>query len=532
LQHLIAIDADTGRISYILIDYTDGIYDMSKSMKIIKEKPPMIELKSADLKKVKTETLVIPVCQDHEIHDDAIVAELARIAKNYKEFKGEKGDRLSLYNLPDVKAVRVMFMGLGKLEKVDTESLRAAAGKAVKEAVKKGLSNIMIAVPAAATIKIQIQSVLEAMMEGACLGNHLFDKYKKEKKQKPLKKIHLLVNADVFKTYRKLAARIETVCQGTLLAREWVSTPPNDKKPEQFANAIARLARKENLKVTVWGEKALQQKKFGAILAVGAGSRNKPRMVILEHHPKGTSDTIVLVGKGVTFDSGGINLKPSGSLEDMKMDMSGAAAVAATMISVARLKSNTSIVGIIPVVENMPSGEASRPGDIIDTYDGKTVEIGNTDAEGRLILIDAIAYGVKKYKPRILIDLATLTGACVVALGEKIAGLFSLDDKLAEDILSSGAETHERCWRMPLPDDYKELLKSEFADLNNMSSTRYGGAITAALFLSEFVGDTRWAHIDIAGPAYTKKETDYCGAGGTGFGVRLLCNLLSRISHG
>lgn len=489
----------------------------------------MINLTSVDLKKVKTETLVIPVCQDQQIHADATIAALVRIARKLKEFKGEKGDQLSLYNLPDVKTVRIIFMGLGKLEKIDMEVLRATAGKAVREAINKNLTNILIAVPAAAAIKMEIQSVLESMMEGACLGNHLFDKYKKEKKHKPLKNIHLLVSADVVKTYRKLSARIETVCQGTILAREWVSTPPNDKKPEQLTNSIARLARKENLKVTVWGEKELKQKNFGAILAVAAGSRNRPRMIILEHHSKGSSNTIVLVGKGVTFDSGGINLKPAGSLEDMKMDMSGAAAVAATLIAIARLKSKASVVGIMPIVENMPSGDASRPGDIITSYDGKTVEIGNTDAEGRLILIDAMAYGVKKYKPRILIDLATLTGACVVALGEKIAGLFSFDDKLAEAVLLAGAKTHERCWRMPLPDDYKELLKSEFADLNNMSSTRHGGAITAALFLSEFVGKTRWAHIDIAGPAYAKKETAYCGAGGTGFGVRLLCDLLEKL---
>jgi leucyl aminopeptidase len=213
----------------------------------------------------------------------------------------------------------------------------------------------------------------------------------------------------------------------------------------------------------------------------------------------------------------------------MKLDMSGAAAVAATLITVAKLKSKVKVIGVIPIVENMPSGSASRPGDIVKSYDGKTVEIGNTDAEGRLILIDAISYAVKKYKPQILIDIATLTGACVVALGEKIAGAFSFDDKLAEDIIFSGEKTHERCWRMPLPKDYKELLKSDFADLNNMSSTRYGGAITAALFLSEFVGDTRWAHIDIAGPAYAKKESAYCGAGGTGFGVRLLVDLLEKL---
>ena len=213
----------------------------------------------------------------------------------------------------------------------------------------------------------------------------------------------------------------------------------------------------------------------------------------------------------------------------MKMDMAGAAAVAASVITAARLNSNIKLIGIIPVVENMPSGSACRPGDVIKIYGGKTVEIGNTDAEGRLILIDAISYALKKYKPDTLIDMATLTGACLVALGEKIAGIFSSDDKLAEKIVLSGTKTYERCWHMPMPDDYKVLLKSNLADIHNMSSSPYGGAITAALFLSEFTGDTRWAHIDIAGPAYIKKETAYCETGGTGFGVRLLHNLLSTL---
>jgi leucyl aminopeptidase len=213
----------------------------------------------------------------------------------------------------------------------------------------------------------------------------------------------------------------------------------------------------------------------------------------------------------------------------MKSDMSGAAAVAATLMAAAKLKTKTNIIGAIPIVENMPSGKATRPGDIIRSYAGKTIEIGNTDAEGRLILIDAISYVIKRYKPQLLIDLATLTGACVVALGDKIAGVFSNDDDLAAGIITSGEKTHERCWRMPLPEDYKELLKSDFADMNNISSTRTGGAITAALFLSEFAADTRWAHIDIAGPAYLKKESAYCGPGGTGFGVRLLSEILERV---
>jgi leucyl aminopeptidase len=238
---------------------------------------------------------------------------------------------------------------------------------------------------------------------------------------------------------------------------------------------------------------------------------------------------VVLVGKGVTFDSGGINLKTPSGLEDMKMDMAGAAAVAAVLIALARLKVGSRIIGVIPVVENMVSGDASRPGDIIKTFSGKTVEITNTDAEGRLILIDAMGYAVKHYKPGLMIDLATLTGACVVALGDKIAGVFSPDTALAQAIVSAGEITHERCWTMPMPDDYREMMKSDMADLKNAASNRYGGAITAALFLADFAEGVRWAHIDIAGPAYSKKDSPYCPAGGTGFGVRLMLETLHRL---
>lgn len=489
----------------------------------------MLQLKSVDLKKAKTETLIIPVCEDKTIHDNPTISLLIKKAKQLKEFTGKKDDEVVFYDLSGIKAKRVMLLGLGKLEKIDPEALRAFAGKAVKKCIKINLPEVLLAVPCGKNIKIDIASLIEAIMEGAFLGNHVFDKYKKEKTLKPLKRIDLLVNAGMVKKYGVLTARVSTVCAGTILAREWVSTPSNDKKPEQFTRSIATLAGKEKLKVSVLNEKELKQKKFGAMLAVGAGSQSKPRLVVLEYSPKDAKKTIALVGKGVTFDSGGINLKPTGSLEDMKIDMSGAAAVAATLITIAKLKSKVKVVGVIPIVENMPSGSAFRPGDVLKSYDGKTVEIGNTDAEGRLILIDALSFCIKKYKPHTIIDIATLTGACVIALGEKIAGVFSCDDELAKTIELSGRKTHERCWRLPMPDDYKELLKSDLADIKNTSSSRWGGAIAAALFLSKFVGDAKWAHIDIAGPASIKKEHEYCGAGGTGFGVRLFCDLLDKL---
>ena len=489
----------------------------------------MLEIKAVNLKRVNVDTLVVPVCEDREIHTDMTLKSLIDAAKAFEEFSGKKGETFTLFRPAETQINRVVFFGLGKADDVTGETFRAYAGKAVKFCINAGLSAMTIATPSAAELKIDAETLFRTLMEGAFLGNHIFDRYKQEKDKVSLNTVVLMATAAQKKAYSGLARRVAVVCGASIMAREWVTTPSNDKRPEAFAEMIQNAAKSTGLKVRVMDDRWLEKQQFGAMLAVGQGSSAKPRLVTVEYAPKDAKKTVVFVGKGVTFDSGGINLKPSGSIETMKMDMSGAAAVAGTMLAVARLKPDIKVVGVMPLVENMPSGAAIRPGDIIRSYAGKTIEIGNTDAEGRLILIDAMAWAIKQYKPDTLIDLATLTGACVVALGEKIAGVFSKDPELAATIVSCGEKTHERCWTLPLPEDYKELLKNDFADLNNVSSGRWGGAITAALFLSEFVGDTRWAHIDIAGPAWTKKASDYYGAGGTGFGVRLLCDLLERM---
>ena len=489
----------------------------------------MLNLKTIDLKKEKIDTLIVAVCEDQKIHDDPSINAMIDQALKLKEFKAQKKDEVTLYDLKGFKIKRISFVGLGKHKKIEPEVLRTFCGAAVKKCIKTGLESIWIAVPAAEKLKMEPATAVEAMMEGACLGNHLFDKYKKEKKKKPLKQINFLVPADALSKLKRIPKKIGSICAGTILAREWISTPSNEKTPENFTRAIVSRARKHSLKILVLREKDLKQHKFGALLAVAAGSKSKPSLVVLEHRPAKAKKTLALIGKGVTFDSGGLNIKTGGSMAGMKADMSGAAAVAATLLTLAQLNTKVHVVGAIPIVENMPSGTATRPGDIVRSYSGKTIEIGNTDAEGRLILIDAMSYVVKKYKPQMMIDLATLTGACRVALGVKIAGVFSRDDELTQAIIASGNKTHERCWPMPMPEDYKELLKSDFADINNISNTRWGGAITAALFLSEFSGDARWAHIDIAGPATIEKEEAYCGPGGTGFGVRLLCDLIEQL---
>ncbi|MCU0539567.1 MAG: leucyl aminopeptidase [Desulfobacterales bacterium] len=490
----------------------------------------MLRLATVDLKRDAVKTLFVPVCEDKAIHSDPVVCGLVEKAMTIEAFRGKKDQELVLHNLSDPPIENAIFRGLGKAGQVSADSLRQASGRAAKRCIKMGVPRLWSAVPEAGALGIDPAVLLAALMEGILLGNHIFDRYKKEKENKPLARADFMVPADGARRFAALPPRIEAACRGAILAREWVNTPSNEKTPEAFAREVAAAAKKSGLTARVMVEAELRRRNFGALLAVSAGSRHRPALVVLEHKPRRGKETVVLVGKGVTFDSGGINIKTGPSIADMKSDMAGAAAVAAVLLSAAALKLDRRIVGVIPLVENMVSGDATRPGDIVTSFSGKTVEIGNTDAEGRLILADALAWALKTYAPQVAIDVATLTGACVVALGEEIAGLFTADEALKEEILAASARTHERCWPLPLPEDYKELLKSSFADINNMPSAREGGAISAALFLSEFTAGTRWAHIDIAGPAYHKKESAICGPGGTGFGVRLLLDWLLHIS--
>jgi leucyl aminopeptidase len=383
-----------------------------------------------------------------------------------------------------------------------------------------------VAVPDPTASGLPAAALVTALAEGALLANHRFDRFKREKDTRPLTRIDLVAARTTARAAAGVTAPVETACRAALAARDWVNLPSNEKPPETLARMFAAEGRRAGLKVRVWREAELRRRGFGALLAVAAGSRNRPALVVLEHAARSARGTVALVGKGVTFDSGGINLKTGPSLAEMKCDMAGAAAVAAVTAAAARLRLERRVIGVIPLVENMLSGSAARPGDIVRTFSGRTVEIGNTDAEGRLILADALAYVIDAFAPEAVIDVATLTGACVVALGDKIAGLFANNAALQEAIAAAGRRTNERCWPMPLPDDYKDLLKSDTADLGNVPPSRSGGAIAAALFLSEFVGSTPWAHIDIAGPAFQKKEDGYTPAGGTGFGVRLLLDWL------
>jgi leucyl aminopeptidase len=491
----------------------------------------MLELKTIDARKQRVDTLAVPVCKDGELHTKKAVQALATTALELPEFSAEADQSVLLYDPPGVTCKRVLVYGLGELAKVDGERLRSFAGGCVKHQMEKELTELTLATPVASALALDKGEIFGALMEGALLANHRFDAYRADNGKKILKKIQLDASPRDVERFQTLARRTEIICNAVHQAREWVSMPANDKRPEQLAEQMTQAARKVKLKVQVIKETVLAQKKFGALLAVGQGSTSPPRLVVLSYNPPKAAQTIALVGKGVTFDTGGTNLKPTSSLGDMKTDMAGAAAVAATLVAVAQLKPRTRVIGLMPLAENMLSGNAVRPGDIVTTYSGKTVEIGNTDAEGRLILADAMAFAIETFKPDAVIDMATLTGACLVALGEKLAGLFTPYRELEEALLAASRHTFERCWPLPMPEDYKELLNSDLADTSNMGSTRWGGAITAALFLQQFVGETPWAHIDIAGPASSKKGNAYCGPGGTGFGVRLLTDFILSLNR-
>ncbi len=367
----------------------------------------------------------------------------------------------------------------------------------------------------------------QTFIEGILLGNYSFDKYKADKK-KPVN-LAVFFYADNQKVLNQAITAGINVMEGVNFTKELQNEPGSMLTPDVLAKRIKKTLPEFGVKVTVFNEKEIKKRKMGGLLAVGSGSVNTPRFIIMEYNAAIKNKkirTVALVGKGVTFDSGGISIKPASNMGEMKADMSGAAVVAGTVLAAAKAKLPVNIVGIIPSAENMPSGSSMRPGDIVITASGKSIEVDNTDAEGRMILSDALNYA-SKLKPDVIIDLATLTGACVVALGEFVAGLFTKDDKLAEELYNKGLKTYDRLWRLPMWDDYNELIVSDVADVKNVGG-RWGGAITAAKFLEKFVDPKiSWAHLDIAGPAMANSHNNYTKKYMTGFGVRLLFDFLA-----
>ncbi|RPI73894.1 MAG: leucyl aminopeptidase [Ignavibacteriales bacterium] len=365
----------------------------------------------------------------------------------------------------------------------------------------------------------------QTFIEGIYYGNYSFDSYKSEKKD--LKDLEISFYADNSKKLKNALKNAETVMQGVNFARDLENEPALKLTPDSFAQKLKSDIGKLGVKVKVFDEKEIIKRKMGGLLAVGMGSQNPPRFIVMEY--KGSSRSkkkkISLVGKGVTFDTGGISIKPAQNMGWMKADMSGAAVVAGTILAAAKANLPLDIIGVIPAAENMLSGNAMRPGDIVKSASGKTIEIDNTDAEGRIILADALHYASKE-KPDIIVDLATLTGACVVALGEFVAGLFTKDQKLSDTLFNAGLKTYDRVWPLPMWDDFHKQNKSDVADVKNLGG-RWGGAITAAKFLENFV-DSKipWVHLDIAGPSILNDSSNYSKKYMTGFGVRLLFEFL------
>lgn len=445
-----------------------------------------------------------------------------------RETKGKIGIMSVVNTLGIISPKKILIAGIGPKNKLTSDVLRNVSGKIAQKIRSMGALEFSIIVPTGFPLDSNV--ALSAIVEGVLLSMYSFDTYKIEKSEKSPNLSIIVSNS---KIAQKIISKAEIVSQGVIYTRSIANLPPNDCTPTRLASFANAIATKNRLKCKVFSKTELKKKGFGGISAVGQGSKNEPKLIILEYFKGKLKDKpIVLVGKAVTFDTGGISLKPGDKMDEMKFDKCGGCTVLGIMKAVSELKLPINLVGIIPSVENMPGGESYRPGDIVRLYSGKTAEILNTDAEGRLILADSLSYGIKHYSPKSVIDFATLTGACIVALGNNVAALVSNNQQLSEKIKKSSRNSSEEIWQLPINDDYMDMIKSSVADMKNIGMGRAAGTITAAAFLANAVDDIPWAHIDIAGTAWTQdatKKKSYNSKGATGFGVRLILDYLSKL---
>jgi leucyl aminopeptidase len=434
-------------------------------------------------------------------------------------FKGQKGKTVLLF-APIEGLTRLLVVGLGKRAELTTLTVEEAGG----------------AIAAALSQEVQATILAEGLAPseaahlglGAVLRAYRFDLYRtKEKPEDKPKLTGITVQAEDYAKARAAFVPLKAVAEGIYLARDLVTEPPNVLTPTEMAERCRALS-KLGVKVEIMGPKELEKLGFGALLGVSQGSVQEPRMVVMQWNGAGgrkPRKPLVFVGKGVTFDTGGISIKPASGMEDMKWDMAGAGAVVGLMAALAGRKAKADVVGLVGLVENMPSGTAQRPGDVVTSYSGQTIEVLNTDAEGRLVLADVLWYAQEKFDPAFMVNLATLTGAIIVALGQEHGGMFSNDEDLAQKLTSAGIATGEKLWRMPLGEAYDKAIKSDIADMKNIGG-RHGSAIIAAQFIQRFVNSKPWAHLDIAGMAWSSKDTACVPKGATAYGVRLLDRLV------
>ncbi len=492
--------------------------------------PLTFTIGSSPAGQVRADLLAVPVGAGRELGpgadavDAALDGELGAFMAE-ADFDGKPGQTLAVPTRGRLRADAAMLVGVGAFADVTTDGIRRAAAAVARRATKAA-SVATTLVDLADAAGLERPDAAQALAEGFALGSYQFLKYKGERRREQAREGDRRRPGERARS-RPRSRRGATIAGAVVWARDMVNEPSGAKSPAAFADATKKLLRGKGVTVKVMTEAEMKAEGLGGVIGVGQGSGNPPRLVKATYSPTGKKGSVALVGKGVVFDSGGLSLKTSSGMETMKIDMSGAAAVLATMSVLKDLEVKAKVTAYVPMVENMPSGTAIRPGDVLKIRNGKTVEVLNTDAEGRLILADALSLAAED-KPDAVIDLATLTGACMVALGDKIAGLMGNRDTWNEQVQAAADAVGEPVWPLPLPKDYRKLLESEVADLRNISTGSYGGALTAALFLSEFVDGVPWVHLDIAGPARAGGDDGYLVKGGTGFGVRTLVELVDR----
>lgn len=490
-----------------------------------------MEIKTREIAPTRVQTALLAVPVNDKGLDGDLAKRLDRQLKGRlgalvrkSGFTAKRGSSLLLATQGAIPAGHVLLVGLGKQDEVAPHAWRVAGAVAAKEAGRIWVDEAVFML----SPDQQTDVVVAAVAEGALLSAYRFNKYRSNGHKRGTLRTLVLGrtasrgSAALTRAVRQAKLSASAVC----LARDLVNEPASIATATYLSEQAVVHCRGKGLKVEVWGKRKIQRMKLAGLLAVNQGSREEPRFIQIRYKPKRKARRkVALIGKGITFDAGGLSLKPPRSMETMKLDMAGGAAVIAVMSVLPKLAPDVEVLGLVPATDNLPDGGAQKPGDVIRYLNGKTVEVMNTDAEGRLVLADALVLAARE-KPDCMINLATLTGACIVALGNELAGLFSNDGELAQRLTACGRDAGENLWQLPLATEYREEIKSPIADIKNVGSGS-AGAITAALFLQEFVSDVPWAHLDIAGPAFANKDHITCPKGGTGFGVRTLLNFLS-----